>query len=149
MKRGGRDRVGLDLCFWSQGFPKAFVFQLKPAWQLGLAGHSSSLEEVHLNSSKEIIKVLPHLPLLFSPSLPFQPFAPHQQHSVETGRDKNQQWNHCLLFSMAESLQSPWQSSQSRPAARADPRTSVLCADISLWEQADPWLTALDPANDD
>lgn len=77
--------------FLIPGFPKALVFQLKSAWQLGLAGHSSSLEEVHLNSAKEIIKVLPHLPLLFSPSLSFQAFAPRQQRSVERGRDKNQQ----------------------------------------------------------
>ena len=48
---------------------------------------------------------------------------------------------------MAESLPSPRQSSQSRPAARAEPRTSVLWAAISPWEQADAWLTALDPEN--
>lgn len=42
-------------CISGPKVPKAFVFQLKPACQLGLASHQGSLEEVHLNSTKEII----------------------------------------------------------------------------------------------
>lgn len=108
------------------------MFQLKPVCQLGLGSHQGSLEEVHLNSTKEIIQsAFPSTPFVLS-RLPIQASANSQQHSMERETDKKRHWNYCLLF-YAWITPVPWQSSWSQPAAWGKPlNLSPLSSNLSM-----------------